>query len=529
MCKIPLGIRLGVLLLSPLTFLSCQHKEPPQNHISLGMKSDPSSLDPREVRLLAEINLIKQMYEGLVQENPKTNEIEPALAESYTISEDKTTYTFHLRKANWSDGSAITAQDFVDSWKQVVSQEVTGIYAFALFPLKNAKNIHEGSLPISQLGCRAIDSTTLEVVLEKPTAHFLKLLSLPIFFPVHKKQRSSSPSALPITSSAFYPEQIKHHQWLTLKKNPHYYNHHHVQTQTITIHFIPDANTASLLFNQGKLDWQGPPWGDRIPLEAQPKLKEQGYLQTFDVDATHWLIFNLQKFPLNHHKLRKALALAIDKDAIVASLFLNSVKPAQHLLPTHIHSYPEENSQEAAQKKRLAKHLFKEALQELNISEDTLQTLNLTYSLGGATNLLLAQMIRNQWKETLGFTLPLEGKEFALLQKDFSTRNFSLSLGNWYADFSDPMAFLSIFAYPSGISPYAINHTQFLECLLSIEGEHDPKLREAFVSQATSYLENLNILEPIYHDSCLFALNKNFHNLQLSSTGAIDMRYVREP
>lgn len=82
MCKIPLGIRLGVLLLSPLTFLSCQHKEPPQNHISLGMKSDPSSLDPREVRLLAEINLIKQMYEGLVQENPKTKEIEPALAES---------------------------------------------------------------------------------------------------------------------------------------------------------------------------------------------------------------------------------------------------------------------------------------------------------------------------------------------------------------------------------------------------------------------------------------------------------------
>lgn len=103
------------------------------------MRDDPRSLDPREVRLLSNINLIRHIYEGLVQENTHTGEIEPALAEHYFISEDGMQYTFQLRQAYWSNGDPLTATDFIDSWKQVVTHEVGGVYHFAFDPIKNAK------------------------------------------------------------------------------------------------------------------------------------------------------------------------------------------------------------------------------------------------------------------------------------------------------------------------------------------------------------------------------------------------------
>ncbi len=521
-----MGVCFNLFLISSLMLQSCENKHSAPKHIALSMREDPRSLDPREVRLLADINLIKQIYEGLVQENPQTKEIEPALAKSFTISEDKMTYTFHLRKAFWSNGDPITAYDFVDSWKQVVTQEVVGIYAFAFAPLKNITKIQKGSLPLDHIGFEALDKTTLKVSLEQPTSHFLRLLSLPIYFPTHASQRNSHHSQLPITSGAFFPKETKQKQWLTLFKNPYYYKQDQVKTQTIKIHFVPDSNTASLLFNQGKLNWLGPPWGDRIPLEAQANLQTQGYLHVFDVAATSWLVFNTHKFPLNHQKLRQALAFAIDKDIIVSSLFIDAVKPAQHLIPHHIHSYPEETSLNTQQRKILAKKLFNEALEELQISPRNFENLCLSFSAGASINPLLAQLIRHQWKETFGFTIPLSGKEFSLLQEDLASKNFSFAIGGWYADFSDPMAFLSIFT--SGISPYTIDNQTFLNLVSTIQHEHDYLTRQSLVSQAAIYLESLHIVEPIYHDSYHFALNKKFSNLEFSSTGTIDLRYTEE-
>ncbi len=464
----------------------------------------------------------------MVQENILSGNIEPALAESYSLSEDGLTYIFKLKPAFWSNGDPLKAEDFIESWKQVATQEVSGIYAFAFNPIKNLRKIQEKQLSIDHLGVSAPNESTLIITLESPTSHFLKLLALPVFFPVHKSQRSLSSKSLPVASGAFYPKKIKQKQWIRLSKNPYYYNQSKVETETITIHFIPDANTAAKLFNQGKLNWQGPPWGERIPQETLSNLESKGHLHSFDVAGTSWLTFNIHKFPLNNMKLREALACALDKEALVSTLFLGRAKTANHLLPTNIHSYPESQQQKILNCKAYAKKLFKEALEELQITAKDLEHLNLIFPVSSSASSLLVQLVREQWKETLGFSIPIIGKEFAFLQADLASGNFSLATGGWFADFADPMAFLTIFAYPSGVPPYAINQKDFLEILQNIEHEQDPQKRSKLVSEASLYLETFHIIEPIYHDAFQFAMNKKLSNLGVSPTGVVDFRYAKE-
>ncbi|SYX09023.1 Stage 0 sporulation protein KA,oligopeptide ABC transporter substrate-binding protein OppA,ABC-type oligopeptide transport system, periplasmic component,nickel ABC transporter, nickel/metallophore periplasmic binding protein,Bacterial extracellular solute-binding proteins, family 5 Middle [Chlamydia poikilotherma] len=528
MRKISLGICLSFLISSSLTLHGCKNFRKSQDHLSINMKDDPRSLDPREVRLLSDINLIKHIYEGLVQENTHTGNLEPALAESYSLSDDGKTYIFHLRQAYWSNGDPLTAEDFIASWKQVVNQEVSGVYNFAFDSIKNIKKIQQGILSKEDVGFHAKDDKTLIIELESPTSHFLKLLALPIFFPVHKAQRQSQ-LVLPIASSAFYPKKIKQKQWLRLEKNPYYYNQEQVKTQTITVHFIPDANTAALLFNQGKLHWQGPPWGERIPTETLSRLQSKGSLHSFDVAGTSWLTFNVNKFPLNHTKLRKALSLALDKESLVSTIFLDRAKPAQHLLPNSLHTYPSLELPSKEQRRYLAKKLFRESLEELNISAKDLESHSLVFPAGSSASALLVQMIREQWKDILGFSIPIAGKEFALLQTELASGHFSLATGGWFADFSDPMAFLTIFAHPSGVPPYVLNHKDFMTLLTTIQEERDLKKRNELISQASLYLETFHIIEPIYHDAFHFALNKKLSNFNFSPTGVVDFRYVKAP
>ncbi|XHF37341.1 peptide ABC transporter substrate-binding protein [Chlamydia sp. 12-01] len=490
------------------------------------MRDDPRSLDPRHVRLLTDMNLTRQIYEGLVQENPSTGNSEPALAESFSLSNDAKTYTFTLKQAHWSNGDPITSEDFIASWKQVISNEVPSVYCFAFSPIKNVEKIQKGKVSIEDVGFYAKDDKTLVIELESPTSHFLKLLALPVFFPIHKNQRQS-PSMLPIASSAFYPKQIKEKQWLKLEKNPYYYDQEQVSIETITIYFIADPNTASLLFNQGKIDWQGPPWGDRIPIETLSYLQSKGSLRSFDVSGTSWLIFNVNKSPLNHPKLREALSLALDKEKLISTVFLGRKRSVEHILPDNLHVYPDSDNLTPEERKTKAKRLFKESLEELNISVKDLEGLPLILTSISAANALFAQMIRQQWKDLLGFTISITIKEFALLQSDLASGDFSLAICCWYADFFDPMAFLTIFSQTTGIQPYILDREDFTKLITAIQKETDLEKRKELISQAALYLENLRIVEPLYYDIFYFTLNKNVSNISYFPTGNVDFRYAK--
>ncbi|MBQ8498366.1 peptide ABC transporter substrate-binding protein [Chlamydia sp.] len=480
--------------------------------ISVSIKDDPHTLDPREVRLLSDINLIHHLYEGLVQETP-SGEVFPALAESFFLSEDKTIYTFNLKKASWSNGDPITAHDFVRSWQDVLQHRVTSVYSFAFQPINFDKNS----------GFFAKDDHTLVINLHAPTPHFLKLLTLPVFYPVHPEHQSQSKArTLPISNGAFCLKEKKDRRWLKLAKNPYYYNKEQIAIQEIYIHVIPDQQTAFSLFKQGKLDWQGLPWGHSIPQEVLVSKNKRHAPQSFGISGTSWLTFNTSKRPFSHPKLRQALSLALDKQSLASLTF---VKPAKHLLPTHLHTYPEQPSYQQ-QTFVLAKALLQEALVDLNMTISDLEKYPLTFAATSAINSQIAQMMRDQWRRKLGITFPICGKEYALLQNDLTTNAFFMSIGGWFADFSDPLAFLSVFS-SKGVKPYSLQDPQFDQLILSIETEKDPFKRSALISKASLYLEEQNIIEPLYHDVFHYTTNHKLSFVRLHPSGLVDMRYAK--
>lgn len=529
MYKTPMGkcfIASALAILS-LFCLGCSTSDSkPSSQLAINIKESPRSLDPREVRLLSDMSLVKHLYEGLVQENPRTGDIELAIAQSYTVSDDGKTYTFHLKPTYWSNGDPLTADDFIQSWLDIATNKVQSIYAFALNPIVNVPQVREGSVSADMIGLSQLDERTLQIRLQAPLNYFLKLLALPIFYPVHHSQRTPSLHTTLISNGAFtlHPTENKNH--LLLKKNPYYYEKDRVQMEAIKVFCIPDAHTAALFFNRNIIHWQGPPWGKQIPKEILHQLKTSGELQTADVAGTSWLTFNVHCEPFNHQKLRKALAYAINLEDLSAGLSLHAIKPAYHLFPSPIFNVAgAEEPQES--RIHMAQQLFQEALEELHLSPKDLEKHPILFSNASQINALLAQLIQKQWKDTLGFTAPMISKESALIQSDLTHKQFSLAISGWFADFLDPMTFLSIFSYPSGLPTYAIKDPTFMHLLRKIQEEPIAEQRLQWISEASAYLEQQCIIQPLYYEVFQFAKHKCLVDFHLSPTGIADLRYAR--
>ena len=196
------------------------------------------------------------------------------------------------------------------------------------------------------------------------------------------------------------------------------------------------------------------------------------------------------------------------------------------MLPNHLHSYPEQPSYKQQEAIALAKTLLQEALAELNMTVKDLEKCPLTFSATSTVNSQIAQMMRDQWRRTLGIMFPICGKEYALLQNDLNTNTFFMSIGGWFADFSDPLAFLSVFS-SKGVKPYALEDPQFDQLILSIETERDPLKRDALISEASLYLEKQNVIEPLYHDVFHYTANNKLSFVRLHPSGVVDMRYAK--
>ena len=173
-----------VLAFFVLLLASCNSPPQKADHcLRLNIAAEPATLDPRKGGDLLSSHLHFMLFEGLTRICPN-GIAEPAIAESIELSNDKKTYTFHLRSALWSDGSTITALDFENSWKDILSPEFPSQNANLLYPIKNAELAKKGESSPSTIGITALDAQTLQVTLENPVPYFLELVSFCVFSPV---------------------------------------------------------------------------------------------------------------------------------------------------------------------------------------------------------------------------------------------------------------------------------------------------------------------------------------------------------
>ena len=251
--------------------------------LHFGNGAEPQDLDPHIVTGVTEHHIISALLEGLVVKNPQTLVPEPAVAESWTISDDGKTYSFSLREnARWSNGDPLTAEDFVWSWWRGLLPQMANLYAYMYFPIKNAEAFYKGEITdFDKVGVKALDDRTLVVTLNNPTPYFLQLLDHPSMFPVHRTtiEKFGKPGERGslwtragnfVGNGAFSLKEWQLNKVLVVEKNPRYWDADVVRLNEIRFYPIENLTTEERMFRAGQLHRT-----EEVPLEKVASYRQR--------------------------------------------------------------------------------------------------------------------------------------------------------------------------------------------------------------------------------------------------------------
>ncbi|HYD83597.1 MAG TPA: peptide ABC transporter substrate-binding protein, partial [Opitutus sp.] len=342
--RLSLGCALAFSLLT-----ACSRREAPaeaaiaSRTLLLGNLSEPAELDPHLATAYTDQNILIALFEGLTALDEKSSLPVPATAARWEVSPDGLTYTFHLRPdARWSNGDRVTAHDFAFSFQRILSPALAAEYSYMLWPIKNAEAFNTGRVTaFSDVGVAAIDDATLRLTLERPTPYLLSLAAHPTWFPVHRAtiekfgradQRSTAWTRVGhlVGNGAFTLTEWSPNARLTVSENPLYWGSADNALERVTFFPTenPDVEERDFRAGQTHLTYSLPIEKiARYRNDSPEQLRLDPFLQTF------FLRFNTTRPPLDNPRVRRALALALDRDAITAHILRGSRLPAAHLTP----------------------------------------------------------------------------------------------------------------------------------------------------------------------------------------------------
>jgi len=406
---------------------SCSNKETKVNQtIKLPSSIDPISFDPRIAGDSNSQATLRLVYEGLTRIEPD-GKPHLAVASNVEISEDKKVYTFKLKDTFWSDGSPLTAYDFERSWKQAVSLDFPTKYSYAFFCIEGVKAYRNKKISIEKIGIKALDQTTLEIRLSNPIHYFLELLANPVFSPVHPNYNTF------VSNGPYRLVRWVFKNKLILKKNPYYWNDSNVCLNTIEINVVKNAHTANLLYENDELDWTGEPL-QKLPIDTIQHWKDQKELCIRPPNPVKMVVCNTENNLMSNEKIRRALAISIDRKDITEHFLEGNEIPAHSVLPPHLTLQEKAlfNDKEIEE----AKRLLHEGLSELNIDINTIGPIMFIHS---NTNQKLPQILQEQWKENLEINVKLLCMDWPSCLKKYKSKDFQIMLFGWESWINDPI------------------------------------------------------------------------------------------
>lgn len=508
-----------------LCLMGCEQKKPSvppkqQKVVRISTNEDPQTLDPRLARTLPNMTFIKMFYEGLMVQG-KEGEIIPGVAKEVELSKNGKIYTFHLRDCTWSNGDPVTAFDFAASWKSLLAPEFPAPMAYQFNLIKGAKAAKEGMVSLDEVGITALDDKTLRVELNEPAPYFLELTTINAFSPVHQGWAKDTSKPL-IVNGPFALEKWVKASEVQAVKNPRYWDAENVRVDKITA-MVLEENTALKMFEAGELDWAGSPLST-IPTDAKPSLRESNLLQNHPAAGTHYFAFNTARAPLNNIKLRKALSLSLNRNDIVAHITQGNQTPATGFVPQTfgLQSTPyfEDHNIE------MAKTLFKEALEEMDYSQDQLPQIPITFA-STELNVKIAQAVQQQWQEALGVEVMLEPYESKMFFDRLKEGNFAVSMKSWYGDFRDPINFLEVFKSKTNSSNSTFwENNQFTELLNLSTRVTDKQNRTNILRRAEKILVSEMPVAPLYYNCYNYLKNEKLKDVYFSDLGYLDFKYA---
>ncbi len=455
---------------------------------------EPQTLDPSLMTGLPEHTIALGLFEGLTSLHPKTLAPVPGVAERWDVSPDGRVYRFHLRKARWSNGQPLTARDFVYAWRRALDPETAAEYAYMLYPIENARAFNEGKLTDPEkLGFRALDDHTLEVRLEHPVAYFLELTSFATYAPLNRQclethgDQWTRPGKM-VCNGPFVLAEWRLHDRIVLKKNPFYWNAENVALEEIHILAVDDAETALKKYLNGEVDW--------IREVPGPKVAQVASLPGFRYSpelGTYFYRFNVTRPPLDDPRVRKALNMAVDKEAIVKYLLRAGQRAARSYVPPLLAGYqPVEGP---GYDPEAARRLLAEAGYPGGRGFPRLELLYNT----SESHKQIAEAIQYMWRKNLGITVTLRNQEWKVYLDSMSHLDYDIARSGWIGDYMDPNTFLDCFVTGGGNNRTGWSHRGYDDLIARAAREADPRARLALLRQAERILvcEELPIL-PLY-------------------------------
>jgi len=431
-----------------------------------GNSADPESLDPHKTSTVYEANILKDLYEGLVVQDQNADLI-PGAAESWTVSDDGLVYTFKLRTgAVWSDGSPVTADDFVYSFQRVLDPATGSEYASMVYPVKNAEEVNTGKAKPEELGVKAIDAGTFEVTLKAPTSYFLEMLTHSATYPVNKASIEKlgadwiKPGNL-VSNGAFTLAEFVPNDHIKLAKNPKFHDAANVKLDVVNYIPTEDRSTAIKRFEAGEIDYN-----DDIPTEQMSELKAKfgDQLKFGPYLGTYYYAIKTDKAPWDNPELRNAVSMAIDRDFLAEKVWQNAMLPGYSMVPPGIVGYTPAMAKFADMPQIDREDEAKKILEKLGYTPEKPLKLEIRYNTS-ENHKNTAVAIQEQLK-------PL-GIEVTMVNTDTKTHyghleqkgDFDVARAGWIADYKDPESFLGISRKASGNNYSDFNDPKFEELM----------------------------------------------------------------
>ncbi len=496
-----------------------------EQSLTFVMASDPKNMDPGLNSEAVAGALINNLFEGLMRE--LNGELTPGIALEYTLSPDKTTYTFKLKETNWSDGTPLTAKDFKYSWIRAMAPETASTYAALFFPIQNAEEFYNGETDAERVGITVVDDYTLTVELDAPTPYFLELTSFYTFLPVKQEIVESygetwaqDPKSF-ISNGPFKLEKYEIGSEFVLVKNENYWNAESVSLDRIEAPIITDESTALTAFEGGEVDIIS-----TLPAQELVRLStESDEFYVIPGVGTYFYVFNNSKFPTNDLNVRKALTFAVDKVALTENVTRGQEIPATSYVPptnaiknskgqifadeTTWEVPPSGDVEQAREYLAAAGFPNGEGFPELELLYNTSEN-----------HKAIAEAIQAMWKENLNIDVKLTNQEWSVFLNTRGKGEFDgVARFGWSIDYPDALSMFEIFSSFSGSNSAQWISPEFNRTLQAIRLESDGNTRDQLLHKAENMLLDGYVLLPLYYYTTKFMVHSNVKGWERASLG----------
>ncbi len=473
----------------------------------IGNNAEPQSLDPHKATAVADGKIIATLLEGLVRPSAtEDGEVLPAAAEHWKQNESADVWTFYLnRAATWSDGRPVTAHDFVYAYQRLLHPQFAGKYAEMLYPLLNAEAYNKGECKWNEVGVKAIDDYTLQLTLSGPTPHLPRLLLHFTWYPVPAHRVEELGGMLDrrslwtrpenwVGNGAYVLDEHRCNNYLSVRPNPRYLRANELRNRGIRFLPIVNGYTETRMYMGGKLHIT-----NNVPPEMishARSVSPEAYCQ----DPYYCTIFyrlNTTRAPLSDERVRRALHLAIDRDALVGRVVRGAGAPTTTFTPPGA-GYAATASQEPAtqvERAALARRLLAEAGYPDGKGFPVLELMTTSRDV----QRVMAETIQAMWEEVLGIHVDIRSCEWTAYKAAQQNMEYDISSSSWSGDYLDAATFVELWRSGGGNNCTGWGSAEFDAELEAARSTGDATARRAHLSRAESLMLQQYPVIPLYH------------------------------